>query len=139
MVQLYKGDITSKQAWEMLKNSNSLLVDVRTSAEWHYVGAPDLSSIKGKLIQIEWRKLPSMDKNLEFIKQFESIVSDKNADVIFLCRTGGRSQEAAIEMTKEGYANCYNVEFGFEGEISPSMHRGTVNGWKADKLPWRQV
>lgn len=36
----YAGDVTPQQAWEMLQDqAGAVLVDVRTNAEWAYVGS----------------------------------------------------------------------------------------------------
>ena len=42
----YEGDISVTDAYSMLERDKSaVLVDVRTKAEWSYVGVPDLSAI----------------------------------------------------------------------------------------------
>lgn len=139
MQQLYKGDVEPKQAFDMLKaEQEAVLVDVRTDAEWKFVGYADLSQISKKCIFLDWRVYPTMSFNSNFISELMAKVPNKNCSILFLCRTGGRSQEAAIEMTKYGYENCYNILDGFEGSANPKGHRGEVSGWKFDKLPWRQ-
>jgi len=43
----YAGDIGSVEAWEMMaQNPLAQLIDVRTVAEWNFVGLPDLSSLR---------------------------------------------------------------------------------------------
>jgi rhodanese-related sulfurtransferase len=37
-----------------------------------------------------------------------------------------------------GFARAYNIAGGFEGDPDGMRHRGLVNGWKAEGLPWRQ-
>ena len=139
MPQLYKGDVDPTQAFEMLKaDPKAILVDVRTKAEWMFVGYPDIKSLGKEVFMIQWREFPKMERSVDFIEDLSSKVLDKNVAIFFLCRTGGRSQEAAIEMTRIGYSNCYNIAYGFEGELDPRGHRGLVSGWKASKLPWRQ-
>lgn len=139
MPQLYKGDVDPTQAFEMLKaDKKAVLVDVRTKAEWKFVGYPDIRSLEKEVLMIEWREFPEMQKNPNFIQVLSSKILDKDTSIFFLCRTGGRSQEAAIEMTRLGYSNCYNIAYGFEGDLDPKGHRGIVSGWKASKLPWRQ-
>lgn len=139
MKSQYAGDVTPGDAWKILKDQDdAYLVDVRTSAEWHYVGAPDLSSIDKELIKIEWRMLPDMAKNMQFLEKLQNFIPEHNSKIFFICRTGGRSMEAAIIATEHGYANCFNIIGGFEGELNNKLHRGLVAGWKAEKLPWRQ-
>lgn len=140
MNSLYTADIPPSDAWNMLmKNKNAYLVDVRTNAEWNFVGVPNLDSINKQLITIEWRAFPNMEINHNFDNQLASIVSDKDSELIFLCRTGGRSAEAATRMYSLGYKNCYNVSHGFEGDLNSDSHRGLKSGWKASNLPWRQA
>ena len=51
----YAGDITPLQAWKLLSdNPEAVLVDVRTDAEWRFVGVPDLSSLGREIVYIEW-------------------------------------------------------------------------------------
>jgi rhodanese-related sulfurtransferase len=139
MPQLYTADITPKEAWEILNNNPAAeLVDVRTEAERHYVGTPDLGPVKKELYAIEWRQLPHMEKNANFTKELQAVLPDKNKTLIFLCRTGGRSQEAAICAIQLGYAEAYNISYGFDGELNSKQQRGKINGWKADNLPWKQ-
>ncbi len=139
MSRLYSGDILASEAMDILKkDSSSQLIDVRTYAEWHYVGMPDLRSIDKEVIKIEWRVLPNMDLNNLFIESVEKLIPSRDSILLFLCRTGGRSREAAIAMTARGYKTCYNIESGFEGDLDNHKHRGNVSGWKASKLPWGQ-
>ncbi len=139
MSKLYSGDISASDAMDILKkNPSAQLVDVRTFAEWHYVGAPDLKSLNKEVVFIEWRQLPNMDLNQEFVQSLENKIPSRDTELLFLCRTGGRSREAAIAMTARGYKTCYNIDSGFEGDLNQQKHRGSTSGWKASKLPWRQ-
>jgi len=139
----YAGDITVQQAWNMLEqNDNAVLVDCRTTAEWSFVGVPELSSIGKKPVLIEWQTFPSMDKNDSFTEQLESdlnaLGATKDTPVLFLCRSGQRSRSAAIALTARGFSACHNVAGGFEGDINQDRHRGQLNGWKQNGLPWVQ-
>jgi rhodanese-related sulfurtransferase len=60
------------------------------------------------------------------------------APLLFLCRSGARSRQAAIAMTNAGRARCLNISDGFEGPLDPWRHRNVVGGWKAVNLPWSQ-
>jgi rhodanese-related sulfurtransferase len=62
----------------------------------------------------------------------------KDAPLVFICRSGARSQSAAIAMHAAGWAECYNLSGGFEGPPDAERHRGLVSGWKASGLPWTQ-
>ncbi len=139
----YAGDISVTEAYSMLENDDSaILVDVRTKAEWTYVGAPDLSSIDKQTIFIEWQEFPLMNVAVDFAPHLMEILRARgvlaSAPVLFLCRSGARSRAAAISMTKAGQGRCYNIAEGFEGPLDDKRKRGAVDGWKARGLPWAQ-
>ena len=137
--QLYAGDVTATQAWEILRlDPKAVLIDVRTVPEWTFVGLPDLSSLNKTLVKICWRLYPGMQVNPSFVEQVGYEVPEKDTPMLFLCRTGGRSLDAAIAMTEAGYTKCYNVVDGFEGSMNDKNHRGMTTGWKAENLPWEQ-
>jgi rhodanese-related sulfurtransferase len=71
------------------------------------------------------------------VKQLEQQV-DKDSPVLFICRSGGRSHNAAMMATQAGSGECYNVLEGFEGDKDESGHRSTKGGWRAAGLPWMQ-
>ncbi|MEH6404354.1 MAG: rhodanese-like domain-containing protein [Sneathiella sp.] len=138
-LQGYAGDVTVLQAWTLLKdNPDSILVDVRTNAEWAFVGQPDLSSLNKQVIPISWVLFPNMSPNENFISDLKNHHSNQNAPILFLCRSGVRSIAAAISATHAGYEQCYNVLAGFEGDLDPNRHRGNASGWKNENLAWVQ-
>lgn len=135
----YAGDISPKDAWDVLeKDPKAVLVDVRTHAEWAYVGLPDVSGLGKDLKMISWVLFPKGEVNSEFTDDLIDQVPDKDATVLFLCRSGVRSIAAAKAATEAGFAKSYNVLEGFEGDKDPANHRGTVGGWKVKGLPWVQ-
>ena len=136
----YAGDVTSKEAWEMLKNEpKAALVDVRTDAEWAYVGGPDLAGLGKDLVLVPWQDFPAMGLNPDFASQLEANGVERDSTLLFICRSGQRSRSAAVAMTARGFARCYNVGDGFEGPHDAAGHRGAVAGWKVAGLPWRQA
>ena len=136
----YAGDVTPEQAWEALQaNVQARLVDVRSHAEWMFSGLPDLSGLASEALTISWKFYPNFDLNPQFLTQLEQAAPDKSAPLYFLCKTGGRSADAAIAATEAGWQQCYNVAGGFEGEINSKRQRGGINGWKAAGLPWQQA
>ena len=136
----YSGDISVEEAWRRLGDETSaVLVDVRTAAEWNFVGAPDLSGIGKQAVRVSWQTLPKMEKNAAFVEEVRAQTSDTNASLLFLCRSGARSQAAAIAMTAAGYSKCFNIAGGFEGDLDGDRHRGVTGGWKAAGLPWSQA
>lgn len=128
----YDGALTPAEAHELLREtSEAKLVDVRTRAELDWVGR-----IPGA-VEVELLTYPENRPNPEFVKQLESEV-DKDAPVLFICRSGGRSHNAAMLAQQAGYAECYNVLEGFEGDKDASGHRSTRGGWRHAGLPWTQ-
>jgi rhodanese-related sulfurtransferase len=143
MSRAYQGDVTAEEAWSALKSDPAaILVDVRTAAEWNYVGLPDLGPIGKALLRVEWQSFPSGQVNPAFAETLDAVLKKQgapsDAPVYFICRSGARSASAAAAMTAAGYAHCFNVAGGFEGARDGEGHRGTVEGWKAAKLPWSQ-
>ena len=139
----YGGEVSPEQCWEALKSgTRSILVDVRTRAEWAYVGAPALAEGMNPLVGQEWQVFPQMHVDADFVPQLQAKIAGLNlgsdADLYFLCRSGVRSLAAARAMTAAGYPNTFNVTGGFEGDINEHGHRGHKNGWKAEGLPWQQ-
>jgi rhodanese-related sulfurtransferase len=132
--------------WDRLKaDSTAQLIDVRTRAEWSFVGVPDLAALgKGPLL-IEWQSFPENRPDPNFATALDAELSarglGKSTNLYFICRSGARSMSAARAMAAMGYSHCHNVNEGFEGPINPDPahpHRGTVSGWKFAKLPWSQ-
>ena len=135
----YAGDVTARDAWKLLtEDPDAVLVDVRTHAEWTYVGVPDLRSLQREPVLVPWQSYPDMEVNAAFADQLAAAGVSAEGTVLFLCRSGVRSRAAAIEMTTRGYARALNVSDGFEGGHDDTGHRGQVEGWKAAGLPWVQ-
>jgi rhodanese-related sulfurtransferase len=135
----YAGDVTPQQAFDALKrDAKAALVDVRTQAEWSFVGVPDLRAAARQPVLVEWQTFPAMARNPDFAAELARAGIGKGQPLYFLCRSGARSRSAAIAMTGLGYGPCYNVAGGFEGNRDSDGHRGTVEGWKAAGCPWRQ-
>lgn len=128
----YEGALTPEEAYEILQSApGAKLVDVRTRAEIDWVGQiPDA-------VEVEWAIYPGMRMNPHFIPQLEQQV-EKEALVMFICRSATRSHSAAIAATQAGYADCYNVLEGFEGDKDSEDHRNTLGGWQVAGLPWEQ-
>jgi rhodanese-related sulfurtransferase len=139
------GEVDPSEAWRILEdNKSARLIDVRTSAEWSFVGIPDLGKVGQRPIFIEWTSLPNMSENPRFAAQLdEALGNDVPDTLLFLCRSGARSLRAAYlvadHLAARGEtATCLNIAEGFEGDLDASAHRGSMNGWKARGLSWRQ-
>ncbi|MDF1747688.1 MAG: rhodanese-like domain-containing protein [Alphaproteobacteria bacterium] len=139
----YAGDITPKEAWKLLQDEpDAVLVDVRTAAEWQFVGVPVLNALGKQPVLVEWIRFPGGTPNPDFTAQVKEAVSENVGDgdpaIVFLCRSGQRSQGAAAALTQEGYSRCFNILEGFEGDKNADGQRGKVGGWKVAGLPWGQ-
>ena len=133
--------ISPQQAWDLLEGDPpAVLLDVRTSMEYEYVGHP-LNAL-----HIPWMDAPDWNVDAEFVNKVREALmkrtgSDKDPGsiaIIAICRSGKRSQAAAEELDREGFNNLYNIEDGFEGDMDNNRHRNTVNGWRFANLPWEQ-
>ena len=139
------GEVNPDSAWQVLvEQSTSQLIDVRTRAEWGYVGVPDLAEVGRSPILIEWARFPDMSVNPRFAAEVMEALGDELPEtLLFLCRSGARSMRAAVAVADHlgqlgMSADCLNVAEGFEGDLDPEGHRGGLNGWKARGLAWRQ-
>src|SRR6185312_3506727 len=130
-------DVPPQAVWEALTtNPRAQLVDVRTDAEWTYVGLPDLSDAGKEPVLIPWQLFPSMQVNGSFMDQVRRAGLTPDNHLYFLCRTGVRSLAAGRAAQEAGYPHAFNIADGFEGPVDAEGHRGNVAGWKADDLPW---
>ncbi|MDR2188530.1 MAG: rhodanese-like domain-containing protein [Azonexus sp.] len=128
----YQGDLLPPEAWQILQLApGAKLVDVRTRAEWDWVGR-----VPGA-VEIEWNQYPGNGRNPHFLAELQRQV-DREALVLLLCRSGARSVAAAVAATAAGYNNCYNILEGFEGDRDAHSQRNTIGGWRRAGLPWYQ-
>ena len=135
----YAGDVSPNEAWEMLAGKpDAVLIDVRTPAEWHYVGRPELGALGKATRLVPWQIEGGGPVNPDFLAQVQALDPGEDAPILLLCRSGVRSRNAALALTKAGFRRCYNVSDGFEGGHDGDRHRGAVAGWKASGLPWAQ-
>lgn len=139
----YLSDVVPNEAWDILASgARAALVDVRTAAEWTFVGLPDLASLGTEVVRVEWQDFPAMQRNADFVASTDRALRQAGVGtddpVFFLCRSGARSAAAAAAMTAFGYRRCFNIAGGFEGGRDAAGHRGTTEGWKAAGLPWVQ-
>ena len=140
----YAGDLLAVDAYALLEGDlTSVLIDVRTQAEWAYVGTPDIQALGKTPLFLEWQSYPSMAVDANFTVRLEALLQaggvEPGASLVFLCRSGARSRHAAIAMTSAGWKSCFNVSDGFEGPLDGSRRRSGVSGWKAGGLPWTQT
>lgn len=143
------GACNPAEAWEALRDDPAArLVDVRTEPEWRFVGIPDLSALGRDVILQEWQAYPTMAVDPAFADRLLDRLLEQSAgtpprQLFFLCRSGGRSMQAALSVAAacaaQGFdTSCINIEEGFEGDPDAQRHRGSLNGWKSRELAWRQ-
>ena len=132
-------NISPPQVWDALREEPlAQLVDVRTDAEWTYVGLTDLAAAGKQPVLIPWQIFPQMEVNAGFVEQLRQAGFTPEQHIYFLCRSGVRSLAAAQAAQAAGFGHVFNVADGFEGNPDGEGHRGRVAGWKAAGLPWRQ-
>jgi rhodanese-related sulfurtransferase len=132
--------ITPTQAYELLENNpRAVLIDVRSSMEYLFVGHP-LGAV-----HVAWIDEPDWKINENFAAQVRQVMlgglsthTEDNAPVVLICRSGKRSQEAGEVLIKDGFPEVYNILEGFEGELDDDHHRSTIGGWRFHDLPWEQ-
>lgn len=134
-------EISPQQAWEILEaGPQAILLDVRTSMEYEYVGHP-LNAL-----HIPWMDAPGWNIDAGFVDKVRQAMlkrtgSDQGLEsiaILAICRSGTRSRAAAEELARQGFDNLYNIEDGFEGDLDNNKHRNTINGWRYVDLPWEQ-
>ena len=132
-------NISPQQVWAALREDpQAQLVDVRTDAEWAYVGLADLSAAAKQPVLIPWQIFPQMEVNAGFVEQLKQAGFTPEHHIYFLCRSGVRSLAAAQAARAAGFGHVFNVADGVEGNAEGEGPRGKLGGWKASGLPWRQ-
>ena len=135
-------DVPVDDVWARLaEDAGAVLIDVRTRAEWTFVGLPDLSAIGKRVLTVEWQTVPEGTEACfadRMAKALDAAGANKDSELFFICRSGARSRMAAEAMSSAGYRRCRNVADGFEGPLDADRHRGQVAGWKAAGLAWVQ-
>jgi len=135
-------DVPVEDVWAHLSaDAGAVLIDVRTRAEWTFVGLPDLSAIGKRVLTVEWQTYPeNVDAGFtdRMTRALDAAGASKDSELFFICRSGARSRMAAEAMANAGYRQCRNVADGFEGPLDADRHRGRLAGWKATGLAWVQ-
>ena len=134
----YKRNLLPKMAVErMNENPEAVLIDVRTRAEHKYVGFPVNS------ILIPWFDEPDLESDPDAF--YASVIAElsnrsdvMDTELILICRSGFRSNEALKCLQSKGFTCVSHVASGFEGDLDENDHRGNLNGWRNDGMPWSQ-
>ena len=135
-------DVDPQAAYAAIQNDPaSALLDVRSAAEWSFVGQPDLP---GRVISVEWQQYPGMRPNPSFLDEVKAALGGISGaataapKLYVLCRSGARSLAAAHALADAGLAQTFNIVGGFEGDKDATGRRSVLNGWKVAGLPWSQ-
>lgn len=130
----YAGAVTPQEAYSLLQMDVAIkLVDVRTQAERDWVGRVTLP--ESQHLAVQWSLYPGGAPNPQFIEQLAQLAAPTDI-LLFLCRSGVRSRYAAQLAAQHGYAHCYDILEGFEGDRNAEGHRKSLAGWCKAGLPW---
>ena len=131
--------INAPGAWQMCQQDpRTLLIDVRSSMEFLFVGHPQGA------IHIPWIDEPDWVINEHFVTEVRKLglgglhESKDDVPIVLICRSGNRSAEAGQVLIEAGIKKVYNIEEGFEGKLDEDHHRSAINGWRFQNLPWEQ-
>ena len=134
----YKRNLLPKMAVERLQNNpQALFVDVRSKAEFKYVGYPENSILIPWIDDPDWEPNPEAFSDL-VMQELGSRENLLNTEIILICRSGFRSNEALKCLENKGFTQVSHVASGFEGDLDENDHRGNLNGWRHDGMPWSQ-
>jgi rhodanese-related sulfurtransferase len=125
-------EISPSAAFERLRQPSTYLIDVRTVAEYVYVGHPEAAH---NIPLLFWDE-PNMQQvaNVNFVEDIKRRFKPGDT-LLLICRSGGRSAQAFRMLRRAGFQNLLNVINGFEGQKDADGLR-TRNGWKNDGLPY---
>ncbi len=133
--------ITPQQAMKLMEDDpRTVLVDIRSSMEYLFVGHPVGA------VHVPWIDEPDWTVNPHFVTDIRKlmlggaicIMDEGCAPIILICRSGKRSIEAGKKLIEAGFGEVFNVLEGFEGELDEHHHRSSVGGWRYHGLPWEQ-
>jgi len=133
--------ISPQEAYRLYQDdARTLLIDVRSSMEYLFVGHPVGA------VHVPWIDEPDWTINKHFATEVRKLIlggvsdtdDDNGVHIILICRSGKRSKHAGDVLLDAGLTNIYNIEQGFEGELDSSHHRSTIDGWRHAGLPWEQ-
>jgi rhodanese-related sulfurtransferase len=134
-------DISPKSAAQLLHDDpRAILVDIRSSMEYLFVGHPVGA------VHLPWIDEPDWEINPHFVAEVRKLmlggavcdVEDGCAPIVLICRSGKRSLEAGKVLLAAGLSNIFHIDEGFEGELNDAHQRSSIGGWRFHGLPWEQ-
>jgi rhodanese-related sulfurtransferase len=138
---LHPQVISPQAAYDLMQaDSRCLLIDIRSSMEFLFVGHPVGA------VHIAWIDEPDWVVNPHFTTEIRQLIlggvvcaeDEGCAPIILICRSGKRSKEAGEQLLKDGLQNIYHIGEGFEGELDENHQRSKLGGWRFRGLPWEQ-
>ena len=128
----YAGAVTPQEAFVLLAEPGVRLIDVRSRAEWVWVGR-----IPGAL-HVPWSHFQEtgLVRNAAFPEELRACTAPGDI-LLMLCRSAKRSKPAAQAATAAGY-HAFDILEGFEGDPDTQGQRNTKDGWRHNGLPWTQ-
>lgn len=122
------------------QNTETVLIDVRSTMEHEYVGHP-LNAI-----HVPIKEPPAWETDTAFADKVRKLLEERRpgsdtieaTPILLLCRSGKRSELGAELLIKAGFDNVSNILEGFEGDKDKNGHRNTIDGWRFHQLPWEQ-
>ncbi|HYN59855.1 MAG TPA: rhodanese-like domain-containing protein [Rubrivivax sp.] len=127
----YAGYVTPQEAQRLMELGAARIVDLRTAFEREYVG-----HVPGTL-HVEWLALGAAEPHAGFVDALRAVAEPQDT-LVFLCRSGKRSDAAATAAAVAGFGHVLNVMGGFEGDLDSGGQRGRLGGWRKAGLPWVQ-
>lgn len=141
MTSTLPAALSPQQAWEMIQEDpKALLVDIRSSMEYLFVGHPRGAVHVPWIDEPDWTVNPNFATEIRKLLLGGAVCSAENpcAPVILICRSGKRSLEAGKTLLAAGMRRVYHVDEGFEGDLDAHHHRSSLGGWRFRGLPWEQ-
>lgn len=142
------GDVTPKEAYEMLKKDpeHTFIVDVRTRYEYMDIGHPvGAYNIPWKFYtnKLSKKNKYKKTKNKNFCNDLKAQFNPKTDTLFMLCRSAKRTIASSIAAVDCGFKEdkVFNLLGGFEGDKikdkqSPNYGKRMVGGWRLEGLPW---
>jgi hypothetical protein len=90
-------NVDVETTWQSLATRpRSQLIDVRTRAEWTYVGIPDLGSIGKRAILVEWQTFPDQTVDPRFVErltgELKALGAQSDDDLFFIVQSAALGQ-----------------------------------------------
>jgi rhodanese-related sulfurtransferase len=131
--------LSPEEAFKLLQsNPDAVLIDVRSSMEFLFVGHPVGAIHIAWIDEPDWEVNPDFADEVLHLLEHQGVTTPHEAPVVLICRSGNRTLDAGQALLDAGFRNVIHITTGFEGERDEDMHRGTLNGWRHDGFPWEQ-